>query len=82
MLAFWVSRLLIPSIQTFFGTNFVRYQDTKGTIQFARDFWIFLAVAVPLTLITLATWLISIQWRRRSRHGTPLGAGGDLEKIF
>ena len=72
--------LLIKEVQTFFGTNFVQFQAPSGTIRLAKDFWIFLAVAVPLTLMTLGAWLVLIR-RRREQHKADLSvAMRDLEK--
>jgi hypothetical protein len=44
-------------MQSFFGTNFVVFQTGTNTILFATDIWIFLAVAIPLSLLTLGIWL-------------------------
>ena len=55
------------TLQTFFGTNFVVFQTNKNTIRFATDFWIFLAVAVPLTLLTLGIWLVSTRREKSNK---------------
>lgn len=55
----------------------------------SKKFWIFAALAVPLTLITLGSWYLfsrrrrdkqDERWRRAGEDGTEL-AGVDFEKV-
>jgi len=43
------------------------YQQDLQTIQIAKDFWIFIAVAVPLTVLTLGIWLIATRREKNAR---------------
>jgi hypothetical protein len=45
----------------------VVYQQGLETIQVAKDFWIFIAVAVPLTLLTLGVWLVATRKEKRAK---------------
>lgn len=68
-----ITLIYLPTqfVATFFGANFVLYQQGKRTIQLAKNFWIFLAIAIPLTLLTLTVWLLASrrkpQANRRAR---------------
>jgi hypothetical protein len=59
--------LIRIALQTFFGTNFVVYLEGNRTIQLAKDFWIFIAIAAPLTLLTLGIWFIAVRRKRNSK---------------
>ena len=43
------------------------YQQGIQTIQVAKDFWIFIAVAVPLTALTLGIWFMATYKEKRAK---------------
>jgi hypothetical protein len=49
-------------------------EGTNGTLILSQDFWIFWAVSVPLTVITLASWW---WWNRRRLNGKGMEATRD-----
>ena len=52
--------------------NFLRIRDTTDSIAFAKDWWIFLAVAIPLTLLTVSAWGIVTHIERAEKaKGSP-----------
>jgi hypothetical protein len=64
---FLLPRLLLSwfslSLQTIFSMGFFNYdfEGANGRIRISQDGWIFLAVALPMTIITLA---LSWAWMR------------------
>lgn len=56
--ASWTARLTRG--QTVLGMNLFSFHDGKGTQNFtiSKQFWIFVVLAVPLTLLTLGSWFI------------------------
>jgi hypothetical protein len=46
--------------------NVITFQTSTTTIKLAKDFWIFGALAGPLTLLTLVVWG-SATWFERKR---------------
>jgi Mg2+ and Co2+ transporter CorA len=52
-------------VSNFFSTSFVRTNDGNDHIVLLGDWWIFVAVSVPLTAITLYIWLV---WMRIQAH--------------
>jgi len=67
-----ITMIYLPTqfVATFFGTNFVQFQTGKGSIRLAKDSWIFLAAAIPLTLMTLGAWVHLIRRRRQRNRST------------
>lgn len=53
--------------QTLFGMNFTSLPDAAGNIKFAKDWWIFLATAIPLTLMTCGVLLIAMLVERQKK---------------
>jgi hypothetical protein len=62
----WLAR---PVAQTIFGNNFFSFEPGRdaGRSSFAvsRQFWIYWALSVPLTVATLALWF---WWSRWAEH--------------
>ena len=48
--------------------NLLSFQTTTSTIVFAKDFWIFIAIAVPLTLLTLGIWFFATRLEKRAKR--------------
>ncbi len=48
--------------------NLLSFQTTTPTIVFAKDFWIFIAIAVPLTLLTLGIWFLATHLEKRTKR--------------
>lgn len=46
--------------------NFMSFSST--TIVFAKDFWIFIAVLVPLTAATLGIWFLATHQEKKSKE--------------
>lgn len=56
-------------VSNFFSTSFVNSEPASGVgahITISRDWWIFAAVSIPLTLLTLYVWLV---WMRIQAYG-------------
>lgn len=71
----WLRRILV---QTIFGTNFFSFEPDKGvgrsSFAVSRQFWIYWALSVPMTVTALALWLWWSSWAEhlrlsRSRSG-------------
>ncbi|KAK3399173.1 hypothetical protein B0T20DRAFT_497327 [Sordaria brevicollis] len=73
MTAFYLPTTVIMS---FYSTQFVRYDDGAGEVQYARDWWMLPALSMPFTLLTFVAWyLLSQKWSRKYRDGKRLGEG-------
>ena len=48
--------------------NLLTFQTSTSTIVFAKDFWIFIAIAVPLTLLTLGIWFFATRLEKRKKR--------------
>lgn len=48
--------------------NLLTFQTSTSTIAFAKDFWIFIAIAVPLTLLTLGIWFFATRLEKRNKR--------------
>jgi hypothetical protein len=55
--------------KTIFGTNFFAFEPDRAAGQspfaMSRQFWIYWALSVPLTIVTLGLWL---WWNSRAEH--------------
>ena len=58
---------LLIRLQTLLGMNLFDFDggNDGGEFTVSRQFWIFVIVAVPLTLLTLASWYLITQRRLR-----------------
>ena len=65
-----ITLIYLPTqfVASFFGTNFIVYQQGLRTIQVAKDTWIFVAFAVPLTLLTLSIWFIATRREKKAKE--------------
>lgn len=48
--------------------NFLTFQSQTSTIIFAKDFWIFVATAVPLTVATLGIWFLATRQEKKGKE--------------
>lgn len=48
--------------------NFLEFQSQTSTIIFAKDFWIFIATAVPLTVATLGIWFLATHQEKKGKQ--------------
>jgi Mg2+ and Co2+ transporter CorA len=75
--------LPLTVVTNFFSTSFIERSTTADRISVSRDWWILVAVAVPLTGITLYIWWV---WSRvKARHllaGDPQGRKQDQNEVL
>lgn len=68
--------------QTFFGMNFILFNEATGSIQVSRDVWIFVVSALPVTAIILAIWWrvarSNAQKAKRPEHGAAASRQDDM----
>lgn len=50
--------------------NFLTFQSQTSTITIAKDFWIFIAIAVPLTVATLGIWFTATHREKKCKVKT------------
>lgn len=48
--------------------NLLTFQTSTSTVVFAKDFWIFIAIAVPLTLLTLGIWFFATRLEKKNKR--------------
>ena len=58
---------LLTAIQTMLGMNLFTFEFAASKIKIAKDFWIFLALAVPLTVMTVGCW-VYLSFKKKSRR--------------
>ena len=46
------------------------FQEDERRIMFSHDFWIFLAISIPLTLATVGAWLLAIRNKGKAKRRT------------
>lgn len=54
--------------QTVLGMNLFNFDDATGNFVISGQFWIFVVLAVPLTLLTLGTWYVFTRRRRKQQR--------------
>lgn len=66
----FITLIYLPTqfVATFFGMNFLTFQSQTSTIIFAKDFWIFIATAVPLTVATLGMWFLATHREKKGKE--------------
>ena len=47
--------------------NFLTFESETSSIVFAKDFWIFIASAVPLTIATLGVWFLATHQEKKGK---------------
>ena len=59
--------------------NMIVYQTSTSRMKLAKDFWVFGAIAGPLTLLTLIAWL-GAMWgeKKRKDKAQQLEEGKDI----
>jgi hypothetical protein len=61
--------------QTIFGTNFFSFQPdrdvARSSFAVSHRFWIYWALSVPLTIVTLASWFWWSRWAEHIRVSRP-----------
>ncbi|KAF7596890.1 hypothetical protein BBP40_011935 [Aspergillus hancockii] len=65
-----VTLIYLPAsfVSTLLGMNLFDFEGPNGEgFRMSDQFWIFVAIAVPLTLLTLGSWYIFTQWHLRMR---------------
>ncbi|RMJ22397.1 hypothetical protein PHISP_06739 [Aspergillus sp. HF37] len=77
-----VTLIYLPAsfVSTLLGMNLFSFEDPEGAPNFtiSKEFWIFVVLAVPLTLLTLASWYIFT--RRRMLRRKFKRASGELDE--
>jgi len=65
----FVSAVYLPGsfVGTLYGMNFFAFDTVSKNIIIARDFWIFIATWLPLTLITGALYMAVLYFDRRAK---------------
>ncbi|KAK3047705.1 hypothetical protein LTR09_010963 [Extremus antarcticus] len=58
--------LPMQGVATFFGMNLTGLSDESDKLRFAHNWWLFLATALPLTLVTLG--VLWIAWRLEKKR--------------
>ena len=48
--------------------NLLTFQTSTSTIVFAKDVWVFVAIAAPLTLITLSIWFFATRLEKSKKR--------------
>ncbi|KAK5443322.1 hypothetical protein LTS15_010857 [Exophiala xenobiotica] len=67
--------LPVQGVATFFGMNLSALPADTNKIRFAQDWWLFLAVSVPLTVVTLGVLGIAMQLDQAKKGDrTPSGS--------
>jgi hypothetical protein len=65
--------------QTIFGMNLFEFSPQERGLVVSESFWLYWAIAVPLTLFVMVIWLIWFQWsqkmenRRIDEEAAPFG---------
>ncbi|KAH7403386.1 hypothetical protein BKA64DRAFT_448559 [Cadophora sp. MPI-SDFR-AT-0126] len=65
-----VTLIYLPAsfISSLLGTNLFAFETTDGSgFQISRQFWIFIALSVPLTFLTVGSWFYISYKRRRNK---------------
>ena len=48
--------------------NLLGFQTSTSTVVFAKDFWVFIAITVPLALLTLGIWFLATRLEKRKKR--------------
>jgi hypothetical protein len=75
---------LTSKLQSILGMNLFAFQSADSSnFQISKQFWIFIVLTVPLTLITVGSWIVMARKRRRQRikerEEQALSGGGEEE---
>ncbi|KAF9880188.1 hypothetical protein CkaCkLH20_02142 [Colletotrichum karsti] len=75
-----MSIIFLPgaSIATLFSMELFNWSPENGESTVNPRFWIFWAVAVPLTLVVLTVWLLWLKMHRRREERRSKASAGDL----
>lgn len=58
------------------------YLDESSRLVVSPSLWIYIAVAIPLTVVTLAYWRVSLMQKRRERKGDgQAGMNAKVEEV-
>ena len=64
----YVNPKLTFTMQSIFGMNLFTFETAQGSgFQISAQFWIFLILSVPLTLLTVGAWFIIVRKRNKKR---------------
>ncbi|RAL15217.1 uncharacterized protein BO97DRAFT_422007 [Aspergillus homomorphus CBS 101889] len=72
-----VTLIYLPAnfVSSILGMNRFDFDgDGTGAFTISKQFWIFIVLAVPLTLLTLASWYVVSRRTRRARERQMEGA--------
>ncbi|KAL3494903.1 hypothetical protein BJX62DRAFT_222935 [Aspergillus germanicus] len=64
-----VTLIYLPAsfVSTLFGMNFFDFGES-GNLEISHHFWIFIILAVPLTVVTVGSWYWLVQRRKKLRQ--------------
>lgn len=54
--------------QTIFGMNLFEFSPQERKLVVSKSFWLYWAIAVPLTLFVMVIWLIWFQWSQKMEN--------------
>lgn len=54
--------------QTIFGMNLFHLSPQERRIVVSESFWVYWAIAVPLTLFVMTIWLIWFRWSQKMEN--------------
>jgi hypothetical protein len=71
--------------QSILGTNLVAFSSADSSnFQVSKQFWIFIVLTIPLTIITLGSWVVMARKGRKRRmkeREEQILAGGGQEDV-
>ncbi|RHZ45216.1 uncharacterized protein CDV56_102871 [Aspergillus thermomutatus] len=64
-----VTLIYLPAsfVATFLGMNLFSFGESGSGFSISKQFWIYVAVAVPLTVLTLSTWWVITQKQKKKK---------------
>ncbi|KAF8859385.1 hypothetical protein BDZ45DRAFT_361920 [Acephala macrosclerotiorum] len=81
-----VTLIYLPAtfVTSLLGMNLFSFQTSQGSgFQISKQFWIFFLITIPLTVITVGSWLVAIKRKdkkkNRDRRIQALGYGQSVE---
>lgn len=76
LIASLVSELTYAVSKTIFSTPFFELEGKAKSLIVSPDFWVYIAISAPLTIVTLGYWRWSLARKRRQRQ-----IAGTMDKV-
>ena len=71
--------------QSILGMNLFAFQSADGSdFQVSKQFWVFIVLTIPLTFITVGSWVVMARRRRQQRikeREEQIMAGAEQEEV-